>query len=118
ATLAIWQDIARQVPEAAQTNWRLQMPLLRACYDAYLRQRLDRHTQIERDAKARLRKAPTIGVTTAIDEARQVLALVETDETAHDLRSRLVELGRLMYRSVGLQLDTSNYEAANPERGA
>jgi hypothetical protein len=117
-TLAHWQDIARKTPEAARTNWRLQLPLLRAYYDAYLQQRLKSHRQIEHAAKARLREASKIGVTTAIDEARQVLAQGDRDDTAHDLRTQLIELGQLLFRSVGLQSDTPNYAAANPERGA
>ncbi len=117
-TLADWREIERQLPEAAQTNWRLQLPLLRANYDAYLKQRLIRHTQIEQEAKTRLREAANIGVKAAVAQSRQVLAEVDKDDTAQDLRMRLVVLGELLFNNISLQLDTPRYGASNPERGA
>lgn len=117
-TLAHWQTIEQLLPEAAKTNWRLQLALLRAYYDAYLQRRLLRQIQFEQEAKAQLRDAGKIGVKAAIHNARQLLAQADTDPTAQELRKRLVELGKLLYKSVGLQLDTPNYQASNPERGA
>ncbi|TWU05215.1 hypothetical protein CA54_59030 [Symmachiella macrocystis] len=117
-TLAQWKEIEKQLPEASQTNWRLQLPILRANYDAYLKRRLVRHTQIEQEAKNQLRRAPKIGVKPAIDQARKTLAQVEDDDTAHDVRSKLVEQGKLLHESVRMQLDTPNYGANRPDRGA
>ncbi|MCA9026915.1 MAG: hypothetical protein KDA86_17040 [Planctomycetaceae bacterium] len=117
-TLAHWQQIERQAPEAAQNNWRLQLPLLRANYDAYLRRRLIRHTEIEEETIDRLRQATRIGPKAAIAEARSVLAQVTTDDTAHDLRKRLLELGKLLNESIGLQLDKATYGAVRSDRGA
>lgn len=117
-TLAYWQNIERQLPAAAQTNWRLQLALLRANYDAYLQRRLLRHQRIEADAMDRLRQAPQLGAATAIAEARAVLSQVETDQTAAELRARMIELGAQLFQTIGLQLDTPNYRARNPERGA
>ena len=116
--LAHWQALEKQLPEAAQSNWRLQLALLRANYDAYLQRRLARHRQIEAKAIERLQQAPQLGAKTAISQARRVLSQVETDQTASDLRARLVELGVLLNRNIGLQLDTTKYGAKNPERGA
>lgn len=117
-TLAHWQEIEKQIPDAVRTNWRLQLALLRANYDAYLKQRLVRHKQIEQEAKDQLRKAPKIGVKPAIEQARKVLAQVDDDDTAHDLRKRLVELGKSLHESIRMQLDTPNYGANRPDRGA
>ncbi|MCA9074761.1 MAG: hypothetical protein KDA93_07000 [Planctomycetaceae bacterium] len=117
-TLAHWQEIERRNPAAARSNWRLQFPLLRANYDVYLRRRLIRHKQIEQEAKERLSEAPNIGPKAAIEEARSVLALVEVDDTAHDLRKRLVELGKGLNESIGMQLDVANYGASRSDRGA
>lgn len=118
ATLEHWRQIERRHPEIAQTNWRLQLPLLRAYYDAYLKQRLIRDIEIENTAIENLRKAPDVGVDAAIASAREALALVETDKTAHDLRARLLELGRQLADSIGMQLDTPNFGANRPDRGA
>jgi hypothetical protein len=118
ATLEHWRQIERRRPEIAQTNFRLQLPLLRAYYDAYLKQRLIRHTEIEDMAIERLGKAPDVGVDAAIAGARETLALVETDKTAHDLRTRVLELGRQLADSIGMQLDTPNFGANRPDRGA
>ena len=117
-TLAHWQTIERQLPEAAGTNWRLQLALLRANYDAYLRRRLIRHTEIEEAALTQLRKASQTGVKAAIDRAREVLAQNENDRTAYDLRAKMVDLGRLLFKNISLQLDTPNYGASKPDRGA
>ncbi len=117
-TLAHWRQIEQQAPEAARDNWRLQLPLLRANYDVYLRKRLIRHTEIEQEAKDRLREATRIGPKAAIEEARSVLAQVKVDETAHDLRTRMLELGKLLNENIGLQLDMANYGANGQERGA
>jgi hypothetical protein len=117
-TLAHWQNIESQLPNAAKTNWRLELALLRANYDAYLKRRQIRHSQIEQDAKNILRQAPTIGAKSAIARAQTILAQVRTDDTAHDLRQRLVELGNLLFRNIRLQLDSPNYGASRPNRGA
>lgn len=117
ATLAHWQQIERQYPEIAKTNWRLQLPLLRASYDAYLKQRLIRHNEIEDMAIESLAKASDVGAVAAIDGARKALALHETDKTAQDLHNRLMELGRQLSDSIGMQLDTANFGANHPERG-
>ena len=118
ATLAHWQQIERRHPEIAKTNWRLQLPLLRANYDAYLKQRLIRHNEIEDMAIESLSKASDVGVAAAIASARKSLALHETDQTAHDLHIRLMELGRQLSQSIGMQLDTPNFGANRPDRGA
>jgi len=117
-TLAHWQKIEERLPEAARTNWRLQLPLLRANYDAFLKQRLIRDTQIEQKAIDQLRQAPKIGVKPAIEQARKTLAQVEENDTAQDLRKRLLELGKLLHESIRMQLDTPNYGANRPDRGA
>ena len=118
ATLKHWQQIERQHPEIARTNWRLQLPLLRAYYDAYLKQRVIRHNEIEDRAIEHLSKAADVGVQAAIASARETLALAETDKTAHGLRTRLLELGRQLADSIGMQLDTPNFGANRPDRGA
>ena len=117
-TLAHWRQIERQAPEAARKNWRLQLPLLRAHYDAYLQQRQRRHLAIEQEAKDRLLEATRIGPKAAIEEARSVLAQVDGDDTAHDLRTRMVELGKGLNENIGLQLDVANYGASRSDRGA
>lgn len=117
-TLAHWQQIERQAPQTARDNWRLQLPLLRANYDAYLKQRLRRHTAIEQEAKDKLREAERIGPKAAIEEARRVLAQVKVDKTGHDLRKRMLELGKLLNETIGLQLDVPNFGAVRPDRGA
>jgi hypothetical protein len=117
-TLAHWQNIESQLPDAAKTNWRLELALLRANYDVYLKRRQIRHAQIEQEAKDILRKATTIGADSAIAHARAMLAQVNTDDTAHDLRRRLVELGDLLFRNIRLQLNIADYGASKSDRGA
>jgi hypothetical protein len=117
-TLAHWQELEKELPEAAQTNWRLQLALLRASYDAYLQRRQLKHRRIETEAKERLKQAPQLGAKTVIDQARRILTQVETDQTASELRTRLLNLGARLHKSISLQLDTPNYGAVRPDRGA
>ncbi|MFN8706266.1 MAG: hypothetical protein ACK526_15525 [Planctomyces sp.] len=117
-TFTHWQNLRSQLPDAAQNNWRFELALLRADYDAYLKRRQARHLQIEQEAKDVLRNAATIGTESAISKAQSILAQVKTDTTAEDLRKRLTELGHLLFRNIGLQLNTPDFGASNPERGA
>ena len=117
-TLALWQEIEQQAGEAAETNWRLQMGLLRAYYDAYLYRKLRAETEREERACAELARVPEIDVATAIASASAILAEADGDPDAPDLRARADELGEWLFKSIGMQLSVDKYEAKNWERGA
>ena len=113
-TLLAWQNLERQAPELAP-NWRWQMCLLRANYDAYDRRRLIRESKLEEDANRELLcGAPAH----AMDRATTVLESAVTDRTAPQLRDRIIELCDLLFHSIGLQTSVQKYYAIGEERGA
>ena len=116
-TLLRWQQLERQMPELAG-NWRWQMCLLRANYDAYLRRRLAFETQLELDANSRLLEAPSIGSAAAIDAARDTLRRADTQPAAAPLRARIAGLCDDLFHSIVLQTSVGKYYAIGEERGA
>ena len=56
-TLALWREIEAAAPEL-ESNWRWQMHLMRAYYDAYTRHRLMLETRLEVEALDALAAAP------------------------------------------------------------
>src|SRR5690606_14743879 len=90
-TLALWQQVEAAAPRPAG-NWRLQMYLMRAYYDAYTRHRLLFETALEREANAALASAATIGASEVIDRALAILARAASAPIRPDWRARIEEL--------------------------
>jgi hypothetical protein len=116
-TLAVWQQLADQAPQL-DTNWRWQMCLLRANYDAYVRRRLIHETQLENQANAFLAEALSIGAEQAMTEATRVLNEATTQPASADLRAQIGVLCEKLFHSIGLQTSVEKYYAIGEERGA
>lgn len=117
-TFALWKSLEDDADDTLLANWRFQGCLLRAYYDHYTRLRLIKANAIEQRALAVLRTAPQVGVKQAISSARTILAESDQDDATNVLKTRIVELGKQLYESIGAQLDVPNYKAKNPERSA
>lgn len=115
ATLGLWQRLEAKSPELAG-NWRWQMCLLRAAYDAYVRRRLIHESGLEREANAILASATDAGQ--AMDRAMAVLNRAVAGQAAPELRTRIVELCERLFHSIGLQTSVEKYHASGAERGA
>jgi hypothetical protein len=72
STLAVWQQLEKQKPEL-KDNWRWQLCLLRANYDAYIRHRQRYETRLEDQANEIMTQAGTRGSEAALDAALGVL---------------------------------------------
>ena len=116
ATLALWNGLEKQAP-ALEGNWRWQMCLVRAVYDAYTRHRLIYESALEEEANAKLAEAPTKGSQAAMAAATAVLRRAETEPVRPDLRKRIDELCEALFRSIALQTSMSKYKASGAERG-
>lgn len=116
-TLAAWEDIANRVSDFEQ-NWRAQMYLFRARFDANVQEEARAQRNYEAQALAALAEASQTGVKQAIENARAALA--QADRPAKPkLRSGIEALGPLMLDSIGYQLSIEPpYLARNSERGA
>jgi hypothetical protein len=116
-TLALWQNLERQYPQN-RGNWRWQMCLLRANYDAYVRHRLRYETGIEDDANRALGRAESWGADSAISVAERILARAKNEPVRRDLRERVEQLCADLFVSIGLQTSVAKYRASGLERGA
>jgi hypothetical protein len=117
ATLLAWQDLEKRNTRLGQ-NWRWQMNLLRANYDAYLRRRLIQDTQLETEANMIMAQAETRGSQAAMDDALRVLNQAVQSPAGAELRSRIIELCEQLFHSIGLQTSVEKYHASGAERGA
>ncbi len=116
-TLALWESISERCPDF-DSNWRAQMHLFRARYDAYVQEKARAEAQFEADALAALATAPQAGIESAITNARAALAKADAP-IAPELRKGIEDLGPMLLKSIGYQLSVNEpYKAANPERGA
>ena len=116
-TLGLWQQLEAEHPEL-KDNWRWQMFVVRAYYDAYTRARLFRETALEEQANALLSQQEGRTPSQAMREALNILEQVDTEPTRPDLRKRIVALYDDLFHSIGLQSDMKKYQASGSERGA
>lgn len=116
-TLLAWQRLEKLAPQLEQ-NWRWQMCVLRANYDAYIRRRLIHETALETEANAILAEAEKRGSDRAMAAAAEVLNRAITKPVSPELRARIVELCEKLFHSIGLQTSVEKYYASGAERGA
>jgi hypothetical protein len=110
-----WRDLERKAP-ALSGNWRWQMCQLRANYDAFVRRRLIRETDLE--AKANHAMLTGSNAASAMDSAMSILNQAINRPTSPDLHTRIVGLCDQLYHSIGLQSSVPKYHAIGEERGA
>jgi hypothetical protein len=116
-TLTAWQVLEKENP-ALDSNWRWQMNLLRANYDAYTRERYIYETALEDQVNEILLEAPAIGADAAMKEANVILAKADTEPVMSDIHSRIIDLCEALYKSISLQTSVKKYQASGLERGA
>jgi hypothetical protein len=115
--LHFWQRLENKAPHL-EANWRWQMCLVRAAYDAYTRRRLIHEAGLEDRANAILADAGKRGAETAMTDAMRVLDRAVTEPVSSDLRARIVDLCEKLFHSCGLQTSVERYHASGAERGA
>ncbi len=91
-------------------NWRFDMAVYRATYDAYVRRRSIAERAREKAAWAAIGAGKP-------EAARQALDSADSADTGR-LRARLYELAGQLFRETGLQLSVKLYGASGVERGA
>jgi hypothetical protein len=114
--LSAWEGMQRKQP-ALGTNWRFQMHLMRACYDAYTRNRLINETRLEEQAMTALARAREVGPGRAMDEALAILARADAEPGRPPGRERIRQLADALFKSIGYQTSVRLYQASGAERG-
>lgn len=117
-TLQQFQQMERAAPPAVRDNWRFQMMLYRAYYDAYVRRRLLAETAAEQAALEALGQAPQRGSEAAMQAAEGILREVREVRPGAAWRARVFELAEELHRSIGMQLSVEKYGASAVNRGA
>ncbi len=90
------------------------MCLVRAVYDAYIRQRLIAETALEEEANHVLADAPEQDAHAAMDRALAILQRTEMEPAAPRLRQRIDVLCDALFRSIGLQTRVAKHQASGP----
>jgi hypothetical protein len=117
ATLAQWRQLEREAPEL-RGNWRWQLCLLRAYYDAYTRRRLIYESELERAANQILANAPRQGAGVSMTAALAVLQRAVSNPVEQEWRARIGQLCADLFQSIKLQTSVPLYHASGYERGA
>lgn len=117
STLTLWQTLEKTHPEL-NNNWRWQMCLLRANYDAYVRKRYIYETSLEQQANLILSAVDATGPEKAMALAMEILNKAEKNRVSPELRERVITLCESLYQSIGLQTSVAKYKASGEERGA
>jgi hypothetical protein len=119
-------------------NWRFQMGLYRAYFDAYVQARLIHETGAQERAFQKLDKIYSLGATLnpldideppsgptsngdpleLLGEAESALNEPLTDPVAPSWRTRILELGEALFQSIHMQLAVERYQAEAVSRAA
>jgi len=115
-TLDHWKSLEQRAPHLTG-NWRWQLLLLRAYYDAYQRRRLIHERQLEREAMKALAKVDSLGIDGAMEQALKTVKRADVEPFCEDLRKRIEDLCEALFQSIGLQTSVPRYHASGSERG-
>lgn len=115
-TLRLWQGLEAKASPELIKNFRFQMCLLRAYYDAYIQRRLQYETSLESRAKDVLETANEQNIALAILQAKQLLLKAGEEPVGQALREKCFVLADSLFSSIGAQL-TIEKHGAMPGRG-
>ena len=110
-TLAIFQQLEQHATENLQQNFRFQMCLLRAYYDAFIQQRLVRETEIEKRVYGILASANQTASTEAIRQSNELLQLSMQPDSTNPYRLKCMALADSLFKSIGAQLTVQKHGA-------
>jgi hypothetical protein len=110
-TLLQWQEMEKNVLPEIRKNYRFQMGLLRAYYDAYVRERLIHETALESEAKESLRKAGVIGSENAMNRAESILKQKLEKPVAQDYKDQCWKIADFLFEKIGSQTSVKKHRA-------
>ena len=115
-TLKQWQSMEKQLPTEAVKNYRFQMGLLRAYYDAYIRERLIHEMALESEAREALRNAAHTTSREKMAAAESILNQTWKKPVAQNYKQRCWEIADYLFETIGSQTSVKKYRA-QPGRG-
>jgi hypothetical protein len=110
-TLSQWKSMEKQFPLDVVKNYRFQMGLLRAYYDAYVRERLIHETALESQAREALRDAANVTSLEKIKAAESILNQTWNKPVAQDYKERCWEIADYLFEAIGSQTSVKKHKA-------
>lgn len=110
-TLRQWKSMEKQFPPDVLKNYRFQMGLLRAYYDAYIRERLIHETALELEAREVLRDTANVTSLKKIKAAESILNQTWTKPVAQDYKERCWEIADYLFETIGSQTSVKRHKA-------
>jgi hypothetical protein len=117
ATWRMWKELESAAPDLAG-NWRWQMCLLRANYDALVRRRLIAERALESRANTAMADAERTGSAAAMERSTAILHEADTHPASPELHSRVQQLCEALFHSIGIQTSMTKYYTSNWQHGA
>ncbi|MBX3254435.1 MAG: hypothetical protein KF862_09865 [Chitinophagaceae bacterium] len=115
-TLLHWQRLEKNATPELKKNFRFQMCVLRAYYDAYVKQRLIYETALEAQARDILQSATPENAQLSVLKAKIILEKAQTEPVGTALKEKCFVLADSLFSSIGAQL-TIEKHGAMPGRG-
>ncbi len=116
-TLDFWKGLESEYTEFSD-NWRWQLLVLRAYYDAYVRQRKIYETNLEQQANEVLLQVDQLGSGVVTKQALEIVNRVDAEPVAQDMRQIIEGYCERLFESIGLQTSVEKYQASGGQRGA
>jgi hypothetical protein len=110
-TLLQWQALEKQAAPHVLANYRFQMGLLRAYYDAYIQRRLAFEAEMENRARDVLAGADPRNARVAAEKARAILLQAKDQPPAAEWRAHCFALTDSLYKNIGSQLTIKKHHA-------
>ena len=111
-TLQQWQDLEKNATKEVLGNFRFQMGLIRAYFDAYQYRRLIYETELEMKAREILSAAKSLGPVKAMEEAKATLYMAKLQPVMPEWKNRCYSLADDLFESIGAQLTVEKHFAA------
>ncbi|HHT28955.1 MULTISPECIES: hypothetical protein [Petrimonas] len=115
-TLREWDRLEQEYPRL-NSDWRWQMCLYRANYDAYIRRRNLYEKRLEREAYRILLQAGSIGISQAMKQALEKVNEADSFNVAPELKRKIHAYADSLFLSISLQSSMERHRASGPERG-
>ncbi len=106
-----WRQIEQRATPEMKNNFRFQMGLIRAYFDAYVQKRLVYETLLEQQAKEQLGNYKKTSVDASIAACKKTLAKAWEERIDQQYKVRCDELADDLFASIGAQLTIEKHGA-------
>ncbi len=106
-----WEDMEKNILVDNSNNYRFQMGLLRAYYDAYIKVRLIHESDLEMRARLLLEQAEKIGSDNVLNEAEKILKQKTANPVGIAYKEKCWQITDYLFERIGSQTSVKKYKA-------